>query len=264
MSISANKVPGIRAALTHDRAYSAERAAKSNNAQIITMGARVIGPEVGSASFGRRRRARSRTWSEARLRRWSRESSSPRRPNAAAKIEGRPRRRRALLSRSTLVDRPPRPISAGQPVGSRFRPPSFLSTSISATAESACLPASSSFSVDGFDVCRRGACRIEDAAEPDVDNAFRQFRANDARAHGDDLRVVGFRRSLGCSRRRASRRRECPAPCWRKCRRRCRCRKKGCRARIRRRATPGPPSPRRRRRSRGSLKSADRHARPLR
>jgi len=45
MSISANKTPGIRAALTHD-AYSAERAAKSNNAQIITMGARVIGPEL--------------------------------------------------------------------------------------------------------------------------------------------------------------------------------------------------------------------------
>jgi RpiB/LacA/LacB family sugar-phosphate isomerase len=43
--ISANKVPGIRAALTHD-AYSAERAARSNNAQIITMGARVIGPEL--------------------------------------------------------------------------------------------------------------------------------------------------------------------------------------------------------------------------
>jgi ribose 5-phosphate isomerase B len=45
VSISANKVPGIRAALTHD-AYSAERAAKSNNAQIITMGSRVIGPEA--------------------------------------------------------------------------------------------------------------------------------------------------------------------------------------------------------------------------
>ena len=43
--MSANKVPGIRAALTHD-AYSAERAAKSNNAQIITMGSRVIGPEL--------------------------------------------------------------------------------------------------------------------------------------------------------------------------------------------------------------------------
>jgi D-erythrulose 4-phosphate isomerase len=43
--ICANKIPGIRAALTHD-AYSAERAAKSNNVQIITMGARVIGPEL--------------------------------------------------------------------------------------------------------------------------------------------------------------------------------------------------------------------------
>jgi ribose 5-phosphate isomerase B len=48
MCISANKVPGVRAALTHD-AYSAERAAKSNNAQIITMGARVIGPELAKA-----------------------------------------------------------------------------------------------------------------------------------------------------------------------------------------------------------------------
>jgi ribose 5-phosphate isomerase B len=46
--ISANKLPGIRAALTHDT-YSAERAAKSNNAQIITMGARVIGPELAKA-----------------------------------------------------------------------------------------------------------------------------------------------------------------------------------------------------------------------
>lgn len=43
--ISANKVPGIRAALCHDT-YSAERAALSNNAQIITMGSRVIGPEL--------------------------------------------------------------------------------------------------------------------------------------------------------------------------------------------------------------------------
>jgi RpiB/LacA/LacB family sugar-phosphate isomerase len=48
VSISANKIPGIRAALTHDT-YSAERAALSNNAQIITMGARVIGPELAKA-----------------------------------------------------------------------------------------------------------------------------------------------------------------------------------------------------------------------
>ncbi len=45
VSISANKVRGIRAALTHD-AYSAKRAALSNDAQIITMGARVIGTEL--------------------------------------------------------------------------------------------------------------------------------------------------------------------------------------------------------------------------
>ncbi|HEY8392698.1 MAG TPA: ribose 5-phosphate isomerase B [Capillibacterium sp.] len=42
MAITANKVPGIRAATCHD-VYSAERARKSNNAQIITFGAQVIG-----------------------------------------------------------------------------------------------------------------------------------------------------------------------------------------------------------------------------
>ncbi|WCN08869.1 RpiB/LacA/LacB family sugar-phosphate isomerase [Marinomonas mediterranea] len=46
--IAASKVPGIRAALTHDT-YSAERATLSNNAQIITMGARVIGQELAKS-----------------------------------------------------------------------------------------------------------------------------------------------------------------------------------------------------------------------
>lgn len=46
--IAANKVPGIRAALVHDT-YSAERAALSNDAQVITMGARVIGSEVAKS-----------------------------------------------------------------------------------------------------------------------------------------------------------------------------------------------------------------------
>ncbi|GGD61896.1 ribose 5-phosphate isomerase B [Paenibacillus nasutitermitis] len=45
MTITADKVPGIRAALCHDT-YSAERAVRSNNAQVLTMGARVIGPEL--------------------------------------------------------------------------------------------------------------------------------------------------------------------------------------------------------------------------
>ncbi|OOY04649.1 RpiB/LacA/LacB family sugar-phosphate isomerase [Thioclava sp. F28-4] len=43
--LSANKVPGIRAAQTHDT-YSAGKAATSNNAHIITMGARVVGAEL--------------------------------------------------------------------------------------------------------------------------------------------------------------------------------------------------------------------------
>lgn len=45
MNITANKIPGISAAVCHDN-YSAERARKSNNAQILCMGARVIGPEL--------------------------------------------------------------------------------------------------------------------------------------------------------------------------------------------------------------------------
>jgi len=51
MAISANKVPGVRAAQCHDT-YSAERARKSNNAQVITMGARVIGAELAKTILG--------------------------------------------------------------------------------------------------------------------------------------------------------------------------------------------------------------------
>lgn len=45
MAIAANKVPGIRAAQCHD-VYSAERARKSNNAQIMTMGAEIVGKSL--------------------------------------------------------------------------------------------------------------------------------------------------------------------------------------------------------------------------
>jgi ribose 5-phosphate isomerase B len=45
MAITANKVPGIRAAVCHDP-YSAERSRKSNNCQIMTMGSRVVGEEL--------------------------------------------------------------------------------------------------------------------------------------------------------------------------------------------------------------------------
>ena len=51
VSIAANKVPGIRAALAHDT-YSAERAVKSNDAQILALGSRVIGPELAKAVVG--------------------------------------------------------------------------------------------------------------------------------------------------------------------------------------------------------------------
>ena len=45
MSIAANKVPGAFAALVAD-AYSAERARKSNNANIMTLGAFTLGNEL--------------------------------------------------------------------------------------------------------------------------------------------------------------------------------------------------------------------------
>jgi ribose 5-phosphate isomerase B len=45
VAISANKVPGIRAVTAHD-SYSVERSVLSNNAQVLTMGQRVIGIEL--------------------------------------------------------------------------------------------------------------------------------------------------------------------------------------------------------------------------
>lgn len=45
MAISANKVQGIRAAVCHDP-FSTERSRKSNNAQIMCMGERVVGIEL--------------------------------------------------------------------------------------------------------------------------------------------------------------------------------------------------------------------------
>lgn len=45
MAIAANKVPGVRAVCVMDP-YTAERAIASNNAQVITFGAQIIGPSV--------------------------------------------------------------------------------------------------------------------------------------------------------------------------------------------------------------------------
>lgn len=45
VAISANKVPGIRASVAHD-SFSVERLIKSNNAQVMTVGERVIGLEL--------------------------------------------------------------------------------------------------------------------------------------------------------------------------------------------------------------------------
>jgi ribose 5-phosphate isomerase B len=57
MSIAANKVPGILAALCSDT-YSAERAIKSNNSNVLALGAFTTGTEVAKQIV--------RTWMEAR------------------------------------------------------------------------------------------------------------------------------------------------------------------------------------------------------
>jgi len=56
VSIAANKVKGAYAALVSD-CYSAERAAKSNNANIITMGSQVTGDKLAQVL--------TRTWLES-------------------------------------------------------------------------------------------------------------------------------------------------------------------------------------------------------
>jgi ribose 5-phosphate isomerase B len=45
MAISANQVDGVWATTAHD-SYSAERSILSNNCQVLTLGQRVIGPEL--------------------------------------------------------------------------------------------------------------------------------------------------------------------------------------------------------------------------
>lgn len=44
MAITANKIPGIRAAVAHDL-FSLERMILSNNCQVLCMGARIIAPQ---------------------------------------------------------------------------------------------------------------------------------------------------------------------------------------------------------------------------
>lgn len=48
VAISANKVRGIRAAQAHDT-YSAAKARSSNDAQIVALGSRVVGPELAKS-----------------------------------------------------------------------------------------------------------------------------------------------------------------------------------------------------------------------
>lgn len=51
VAIAANKVPGVRAVTAHD-SYSVERSVLSNDAQVLTMGQRVIGIELAKRLVG--------------------------------------------------------------------------------------------------------------------------------------------------------------------------------------------------------------------
>jgi ribose 5-phosphate isomerase B len=50
ISIAANKVPGVRAALVHD-AFTAQAARAHNDANVVAFGARVVGPGVAEQSL---------------------------------------------------------------------------------------------------------------------------------------------------------------------------------------------------------------------
>jgi ribose 5-phosphate isomerase B len=50
ISIAANKVPGVRAALVHD-AFTAQAARAHNDANVIALGARVVGPGVAEQAL---------------------------------------------------------------------------------------------------------------------------------------------------------------------------------------------------------------------
>jgi ribose 5-phosphate isomerase B len=72
MTITANKVPGVRAAQCHD-VYTAQHARNSNDAQILVMGSRVVGEELAVQIVGA----------------WLKEDfeSNPRRASKMAKID---------------------------------------------------------------------------------------------------------------------------------------------------------------------------------
>ena len=50
ISIAANKVPGVRAAVVHD-SFTAEMARAHNDANVIALGARVVGPGVAESAL---------------------------------------------------------------------------------------------------------------------------------------------------------------------------------------------------------------------
>lgn len=87
MAMAASTVKGIRASVAHD-AYSVERLVKSNNAQVLTLGQRVIGLELARNLVNH--------WIDQHF-----DESSPSAPKVAALEQYRNRRRRRSDRRVT-------------------------------------------------------------------------------------------------------------------------------------------------------------------
>ena len=90
MTITANKVPGVRAAQAHD-VYTAEHARNSNDAQILVIGTHVVGEELAKEIVA--------AWIKADF------EGNPRRIAKMAKI--------SAIERRYLRERPHPPASPG-------------------------------------------------------------------------------------------------------------------------------------------------------
>jgi ribose 5-phosphate isomerase B len=88
MAITANKVPGVRAVTAHDP-FSVERSVLSNDAQVLCLGQRVVGPELA--------RLLVRQWTGHRF-----DPASP----SAAKVAAISAHERAALGTGTSTETP--------------------------------------------------------------------------------------------------------------------------------------------------------------
>ena len=115
--IAANKLPGIRADLTHDT-YSARQGVEHDDMNVICLGSKIIGEELAFEIVDAFLAARFQD--EERSPPPPREGESPRAPCGGARVSGANRRPRAPAPRRALHTAPPRALREVHP---RRRPP---------------------------------------------------------------------------------------------------------------------------------------------